>query len=122
MRCGRPPAPGDATRTEWIAFALRTLFRREAAAGVHDIYELRMPGATFRLRVEDGSLEIGGDSRPGPDAALIGDMTTVMLALMGQVPAKEAARGGRIEIEGEPQALERLLEMFRLEETAAAGG
>jgi DNA-binding HxlR family transcriptional regulator len=113
-RYGRKPRQDDAARPEWGMFALRCLFRPEAAVGVHDTYELRLPEGTFRLSVDDGVLEIGGESRPKPDLVLIGDMLTIMAALMGRLTPEEAVQSGKVEIEGETRALERLLEMFRL--------
>jgi len=115
VRFGRRPRKSDAARPEWAVFAFHSLFRPEAAEGVHDVYELRLPKGTFRLMVDDGVLEVEGASGSGADLVLTGDMTTVMFTLMGRLPAKEAVREGRLEVEGDPKTLDRLLKAFRLE-------
>ncbi len=117
-RYGREPRPSDAVRSEWTVIALRTLFHPEAAAGVHDTYELRLPDGTFRLTVDDGVLSIGAESGSRADLVLIGEMPTLMAALMGMVTTNEAEQSGSLKIEGDRTALERLLAMFRLVETA----
>jgi DNA-binding HxlR family transcriptional regulator len=117
---GREPRQSDAARPEWAVFALRCLFRPEAAAGVHEAYELRLPDGTFRLTVEDGVLTIGMGSGPTPHVALMGEMATVMSALMGKLTTKEATQSGKLKIQGDRKALGGLLEMFRLPGTGAA--
>jgi DNA-binding HxlR family transcriptional regulator len=119
-RFGRKPRPNDAARPEWGVFALRCLFRPEAATGVHDVYELRLPAGTLRLTVDDGVLEIGGASGSKLDLVLTGEMPTLMAALMGRLTPEEAVQSGKLEIDGDPKALERVLEMFRLVETTVA--
>jgi DNA-binding HxlR family transcriptional regulator len=119
VRYGRRPRKSDAARPEWAVFAFHSLFRPEAAEGVHDVYELRLPDGTFRLAVDDGVLEVGGASSSGADVTFAGDMTTVLFTLMGRIPVEEAMRTGGLEVQGEPKTIDRLLKMFRLESTAA---
>lgn len=118
-RFGRQARPTDAARPEWAVFALRCLFRAEAAADVHETYELRLPGGTFRLSVNAGDLTIGMGSGPSPDVTIAGELTTIVPALMGQLSTEEAVRNGTLSIEGDPKALRRLLSMFRLVETGS---
>jgi len=120
VRFGRRPRKSYAARPEWAVFAFHSLFRPEAAEGVHDVYELRLPKGTFRLMVDDGVLEVEGASGPRADLVLTGDMSTVMFTLMGRLLAKDAVRRGDLELEGDPKALDRLLKTFRLEAPAAA--
>jgi DNA-binding HxlR family transcriptional regulator len=120
-RFGRKPRASDAARPEWTVFALRSLFRPGAAAGVHDTYELRLPDGTFHLTVDDGVLTIGMGSGSSPHLVLIGDLATVIAALMGRVPTREAIRRGELKIQGDRKALARLLEMFRLAEPGSGG-
>lgn len=119
VRFGRRPRKSDAARPEWAVFAFHSLFRPEAAEGVHDVYELRLREGTFRLAVENGVLEVGGASGSSADVTLTGDMTTVLFTLMGRIPAKEAVREGKLEIRGDEKAVDRLLKVFRLEAPAA---
>ncbi|MGQ0551270.1 MAG: winged helix-turn-helix transcriptional regulator [Armatimonadota bacterium] len=118
---GRPPRPTDAARPEWGVFALRSLFRPEAAAGVHATYELRLPDGTFHLTVDDGVLTIGVDSDSRPDLVLTGDLATVIGALMGKVQTREAVRRGNLKIQGDRKVFDRFLDMFRLPETGPSG-
>lgn len=113
---GRPPRPSDAARPEWAAFALRSLFRPDAAVGVHVICEIRLPDATFRLTVDDGVLTIDMGSGPSPDLVLTGDLVTVVAALMGKVTTREAVRRRELKIQGDRKVLDRFLDMFRLSE------
>ncbi|MGH7429448.1 MAG: winged helix-turn-helix transcriptional regulator [Candidatus Methylomirabilaceae bacterium] len=113
---GRPPRQSDAARPEWTAFALRSLFRPEAAAGVDVTCELRLPDVTFRLTVNDGVLTIDTGSDSSPDLVIIGDLVTIMSALMGRLPTREAVRRGDLKIQGDRKVLDRFLDMFRLVE------
>ncbi len=116
-RFGRQARPTDAARPEWAVFALRCLFRPGAAADVHETYELRLPDGTFRLSVDDGALTVGMGSGPSPDLTMTGELTAIVPALMGHLPAEEAVRSGTLRIEGDQVTLRRLLAMFRLAET-----
>jgi DNA-binding HxlR family transcriptional regulator len=114
---GRKPRPSDAARPEWAAFALHSLFRPEAAIGVHETYELRLSNGTFRLAVDDGVFTLGTGPGPRPHLALTGDMATVMAVVMGRLTPEEAVQSGNLKVQGDREALGRLLEMFRLAET-----
>jgi DNA-binding HxlR family transcriptional regulator len=115
VRFGRKPRKRDAARAEWAVFAFHSLFRPDAAEGVHDVYELRLDAGTFRLVVDDGVLQVGEPSDSRADVTLTGDMATVLFTIMGRLPAKEAVGRGELEVEGDPKALDRLLKIFRLE-------
>src|SRR5438132_9717908 len=54
----RQDSPEDEFRPRWGAAGLGIIFRPEAAAGVHETYEVRIDGDVFSVRVDYGALEI----------------------------------------------------------------
>ncbi len=91
-------------KPEWILFALRSLFRPEAAVGVHETCELRLPDGTFHATVDDGVLTTGMGAGPNPHLVLIGERSTVLAALMGELATREAAQRGKLKIQGGPES------------------
>jgi len=117
-RFGRKPRPSDAVRPEWITFALRSVFRPQAAQGIHATCELRLPEGIFRLAVDDGALAISIGAGPSPHVMLTGERSTVLAVLMGRVTTREAVQRRQLKIQGDRKTLGRILEMFRVGGTA----
>ncbi len=109
---GRKPRPSDGVRAEWILFALRSLFRPAAAAGVHATYELRLTDGVFHLRVDDGVLAVGVGASETPHVVLTGDRGTLMAVLMGKIALQDAVHRGKLATQGDRKLLGRFLEMF----------
>jgi DNA-binding HxlR family transcriptional regulator/putative sterol carrier protein len=112
--------PDDVFRPAWAVLGLRALFSPAAAAGVRTIYELRVGGETFHVRVEDGEIEVGDGPAQRPDAMIeAGEEAFTELAL-GRLALDEAVRAGRARTEGDRATLARLRRLFPV--PAAPGG
>jgi len=116
---GRKSRLSDAVRPEWILFALRSLFRPEAAAGAQASYELRLPEGVFHATVDDGVLTAGMGPGQTPQLVLTSDRPTIMAVLTGRLAAKDAVRQGKVQIQGERKLFERFVEMFTPAEALA---
>lgn len=99
---------------------MHSFFRPDAAAGVHETCELRLPDGTFHATVDNGVLTTGLGAGPNPHLVLIGERSTVLAALRGELATREAVQRGKLKIQGDRKVLGRFLEMFRLAETGTA--
>jgi DNA-binding HxlR family transcriptional regulator/putative sterol carrier protein len=113
------PADGGEFRPEWLAFTLRSAFRREAAAGIHDCYELRLEGgAALWLTVEDSDLKIDFEPPRPADFVVETDLPTLAKLGGGLITPEAAVAGGTARFEGDPEAGWRLLRLFGSGDTA----
>ena len=94
--------------------ALRSLFDADAANGLHASYELRLGNDSFHVQVADGDIELGRGSAPHPDAIIDTDPDTLQAVLWAQRPLTDALRAGDLRIQGDTQAVERLIRLAPL--------
>ena len=106
------PEPDLAFRPAWMVFPLAYMADPEAAGGVHEVYELRVDGETFHLRVSDGAIEPRAGA--GSDPVLVMRLATATLRELftWELAPADAISQGRIEVEGEPPALRRFMAIF----------
>jgi DNA-binding HxlR family transcriptional regulator len=95
-------------RLEWFLMYLETAFDRDAAAGVHDVYEFHVDGDVLHATVDDGAAH----ARLGPapqraDLVLTADLDTFAAIAGGD---SNAAR--RVRVEGDADAARRCLAIF----------
>jgi DNA-binding HxlR family transcriptional regulator len=98
--------PEQAIRGEWLALALTAFFDAEAAEGLSTTIVLDLDGASFRLRVENGRLDV----TPGVDGSadlVIATDTELLLQFLAGAPVLIAAEGDR-------ELLRRLPDLFPL--------
>jgi DNA-binding HxlR family transcriptional regulator len=98
--------PEQAIRGEWLALALTAFFDAEAAEGLSTTIALDLDGASFRLRVENGRLDV----TPGVDGSadlVIATDTELLLQFLAGAPVLIAAEGDR-------ELLRRLPDLFPL--------
>jgi DNA-binding HxlR family transcriptional regulator/putative sterol carrier protein len=99
-------------RPEWLMFTLQSSFRPEAAAGVHDCYELRVDGEVFWVVVDDGSITVTQDKPRKPDFVATADLATLAALGSGQLAPDDAVRSGRAKLKGDAAAGERALRIL----------
>lgn len=113
------PGPDDIVTTDTLVLALRSTFRPEAARKLKAGYELRLGGMVLHARVEDGALE--ADEGPLADADLVIETEHALHPLLtGQLSPREAIESGSVRITGEPELLERFVEVFQIPPLPAA--
>jgi DNA-binding HxlR family transcriptional regulator len=99
--------PAGEMRPGWYVVSMTATFRPDAAAGLDETYELRVDDDAFALHVHDGTVDIV----PPVRADLV--LTTDLEGFVGLLAGHVAPDDPRIAIEGEPEQLDRLLEIFR---------
>lgn len=111
-----PPSWQDATLLRLGSYALtfKTFFRAQAAQGIDETYELHVGDEVLQVQVKDGELDVQQGQPCKPDAVIYTDMPTFMQLLPGQLQPQTAIAQGRVCIEGDPAALDRLLQMCGL--------
>jgi DNA-binding HxlR family transcriptional regulator/putative sterol carrier protein len=92
-----------------LMIRLKALFDPQAAAGLRACYALRLGEHRFRVRVDDGRIEVARGDADRPDAAIETDPRTLTALLRGDLQLDEVLRAGDITIEGSRAAVARLL-------------
>ena len=116
MQWGRPlladPRERPGLRAALPVIALRAAFRREDAADIDEVYELRVEGAVFQAVVQGERMEILHGAQRTPDVVATADAVTFADMAAGRADALEALGRGLLRIEGEPQALGNFVRLF----------
>jgi DNA-binding HxlR family transcriptional regulator/putative sterol carrier protein len=108
----RAPLVDGELSPDALLVALQTTFDAGAAAGVRATCELRLGDARFHLRVAGGKLEIARGGAGDPDVRLATDPSTLRRLVFGGERLADAVRAGRVEVDGDRRAAERLLRLF----------
>jgi DNA-binding HxlR family transcriptional regulator/putative sterol carrier protein len=112
----------QAFKPEWFAIALLGSFRPESARRIRATYELRLDGAVFHLRVDRGKLEHGRGPAKDADLVIEADSESLFALLMGQISAADAVRASVVKIDGGLDELQKMTELFALQQTESAAG
>ena len=64
------------------------------------MYEFRIDGETFHLRVEGGAVEARQGAADAPDVVVSGGAGTFLALTAGRLAPEEALESGRIRVEG----------------------
>jgi alkyl sulfatase BDS1-like metallo-beta-lactamase superfamily hydrolase len=94
--------------------ALRSLFDADAASELRASYELRLGNDRFHIQVADGDIQLGRSAAPQPDAIIDTDPDTLQAVLWSQRPLTDALGAGDLRIQGDTQAVERLVRLAPL--------
>jgi DNA-binding HxlR family transcriptional regulator/putative sterol carrier protein len=116
-----PRSAGQAFKPEWFVVALLGSFRSESARGVRATYELRLDGSVFHLRIDRGRLEHGRGPAKGADLVVETDSDSLFALLMGQIAAADAVAAGVVKIDGGLDELQRMIQLFALQQAESAG-
>lgn len=112
------PRPGEIVTPDSLVMALRSTFRREAAAGVSATWELRADGVVLYARVADGELHTGvGPAPEKPDLVIAMSPTgpPPLRALMsGELSPQAAVADGLVQLAGRPKLLTTFVQLFRI--------
>jgi DNA-binding HxlR family transcriptional regulator len=108
-----PMEEGEAFYVDWFFPILEEFVDHEAAKGVKETYEFRIEGSVFHVVVDDGKVTI----TPGPashptDLVIETDFATFAAVGFGAITTEEATAQGRSRMEGDPQTLERALDIL----------
>jgi predicted lipid carrier protein YhbT len=96
------------------ALTLKTLFRTEQAQGVNETYELRIDQEVLQVQIRAGQMRVQQGEALKADVVFHTDMPTYLGLLQRQIQPDEAIPKGLIQIEGDPGALSRFLNICGL--------
>jgi len=92
--------------------AMRGTFRSEAAAELRVTYEVRIGELVFEVRIENGRLTTREREASNPDAVMTMDVETLNALLFKLTTPAAALASGRVEIKGDPKALEQFVTLL----------
>jgi putative sterol carrier protein len=99
-------------RLGWYRAGLQTSFRREAAVGVDDTYELRIGDDVLHVHVVDGTVEVRNGPASAPDLTFTTDYVTYAQIGRGDISGGKALATGKATVEGDPAAGARMQTIF----------
>jgi len=94
--------------------AMRARFKAEAAAGLNETYEFRIGNLVFEVRVAGGRCSTAEGPASNPDVTMTMDVDTLNALLFASMTPAAALAAGRVDIKGDPKALERFINIFGL--------
>ncbi len=106
------PRPGEVFRPVWAVQAMKAAFRPEAARWVRETYEFRVGEDVFHVRVDDGVSEPEYGPAWEPDIVVATDPDTFLSLVSGRIELADAVEAGKLDIEGDTEALARVGEIF----------
>lgn len=96
------------------ALTLKTFFRPELAQNVDKTYELHVDNEVLQVQIKAGELHVQQGNGLTADAIFETDMPTYLGLLQRQIQPDEAISRGLIQVDGDPAALGRFLDLCGL--------
>lgn len=114
-----PPSAEEAALLNVGSYALtlKTFFRPELAQDMEEAYELHIDDEVMQVRISGGEIEVEQGTAVNPTAIFHTDIATYLGLLQRQIQPDEAIAAGRIQIAGDPEALNRFLSFCGLPAT-----
>jgi DNA-binding HxlR family transcriptional regulator len=111
-----PPSAEEAALLNVGSYALtlKTFFRPELAQDVEETYELHIDDEVMQVQISAGEIEVQQGTALPADAVFYTDITTYLGLLTGQIVAETAVSNQLIQIKGDPDALQRFLNLCGL--------
>jgi DNA-binding HxlR family transcriptional regulator/putative sterol carrier protein len=103
------------------ALTLKTFFRSELAQGIDETYELHIDNEVLQAQIKAGEIRVQQGQSWKADLVLHSDIRSFLELFSGQLQLDQAISSGRIRIEGDPDALSRLLKICGLPNKADSG-
>src|ERR1700754_2713575 len=107
--------------TDSVILALSTFFDPNRAGDLRARYELRLGENTFDVRVADGAIDVRRGAAGEADATIETDVDTWRGLIWDDRELPEALGAGDIAIDGDADAVTRLLTLFPQPEAAPSG-
>jgi len=111
-----PPSAKGATLLNVGSYALtlKTFFRPELAQNVDETYELHVDNEVLQVQIKAGEIHVQQGNGLTADAIFRTDMPTYLGLLQRQIQPDEAISRGIIQVDGDPAALNRFLDLCGL--------
>lgn len=92
--------------------AVRAAFKPELAAGLRETYEFRIGQlGVFEVRIEDGRCFSAERQASHPDAVFSMSVETLNALVFQVLKPEEAIATGKVDVKGDPEALERFIKL-----------
>ncbi len=113
------PRPADVRIASSYFVAIRASFRPKRGAALNECYEFRIDGHVFEVAVADGKCATreGGSTNPTVVATM--DVRTLNGLLLERLRPGDGIADGRIEVQGDPGALDRFVRVFAIRPSGA---
>jgi DNA-binding HxlR family transcriptional regulator/putative sterol carrier protein len=115
------PCPDEVFRPVWAVQAMKAKFRPEAARWVRETYEFRVSEDVFHVRVDDGVSEPEYGPAWEPDLVVTTDTDTFLSIVSGWIEPTDAIEAGKLDLEGDKEALARVGEILDLPTGLSSG-
>jgi DNA-binding HxlR family transcriptional regulator len=103
------------------ALTLKTFFRPELAQGLDETYELHIDDEVLQVQIKAGEIRVQQGQSWQADLVLHSDIRSLLELFSGQLQPEQALSSGRIHVEGDPDALSRLLKICGMPNIADGG-
>lgn len=108
------PGPDEVITADSMVTALRSIFRTEAANGVHATFELRLGDVVLNASVDDGRVDVRAGPRADADLSIeAGPQIRAVMA--GEIKPSEALRKGFVRVTGNADLLASFANIFRID-------
>jgi DNA-binding HxlR family transcriptional regulator len=97
-----------------MALAIKAFFHPEQAQGVDECYQLCLGNEVLQVQIKEGELQVQQGGAQKADVVFYTDMRIFVGLFAGQIKPDEAIARGLIQIEGDPDALSRFLNICGL--------
>jgi DNA-binding HxlR family transcriptional regulator len=106
------PREGEFLSANAYLLALRGLLRPDLADGLNKTFEVRVGNQIFEVRIAEARCTTREVQPRSPDATLVMDVATLGELLSGRLSAAEALRTARVDVTGDPDALQTFTNVF----------
>jgi DNA-binding HxlR family transcriptional regulator len=104
--------PGEHLSPGAYFIAIRERFRPEQASTLREVYEFRVDGRVFEVRLEEGACTTTEGGANAPNAIFTMNVATLNRLFVGDVTAAALIAEGAVEIDGDSEALGRFQALF----------
>jgi DNA-binding HxlR family transcriptional regulator len=93
------------------ALTLKTFFRPELAQGFDETYELHIGDEVLQAQIKASAIHVQQGQPWSADVVLRTDMRSFLAVFAGHIQPAEALSSGQIQLDGDPEALSRLVKI-----------
>ena len=109
------PTEGQTANVNLLAFAMAARFNPSNSPAADGTYQLCIDGSTFKLAIDNGTVNIQAGPTHQPQAVISTDMATLIAINNGTTTLAEALTSQVLTVDGDPTAIVALANAFELD-------
>jgi DNA-binding HxlR family transcriptional regulator/putative sterol carrier protein len=109
------PTEGQTANVNLLAFAMAARFNPSNSPAADGTYQLCIDGSTFKLAIDNGTINIQAGPTHQPQAVISTDMATLIAINNGTTTLAEALTSQVLTVDGDPTAIVALANAFELD-------